>query len=112
VPARALHRRGHGRRVAAGKSLDLLLLAAAPASSLSDVARPFRFGFSHESARKALAAKLADLDGLTDGLLGALHLLGFRSGLSSCLWRGALPPRAGAPPPAASGCRGAEARIR
>jgi Transposase DDE domain len=70
--------RGYGRLVTVGKLLDLLLLAAALASSLSAVVKRFLFGFSHETARKAVAANLPDLATLTDGLLDALHLFGRR----------------------------------
>ena len=74
----ALPWRGYGRLVTAGKLLDVLLLAAALASSLSAVVRRFAFGFSHETARKAVNANLPDLASLTDGLLEALYLFGRR----------------------------------
>ncbi len=77
--AQALPWRGYGRLVTAGKLLDLLLLAATLVSSLSAVVKRFRFGFSHETARKAIAANLPDLDRLTDGLLDALYLFGSRT---------------------------------
>ncbi len=69
----ALPWRRYGRRVTAGKLLDLLLLAAALAASLSAVVRRFRFGFCHETARQAVHANLPDLGRLTDGLADALH---------------------------------------
>lgn len=68
----------YGRFVSVGKLLDLLLLTASLASSLSAVARRFRFGFSHETARKAVAANLPPLEQLTGGLLDALYLFGTR----------------------------------
>ena len=71
--------RGYGRLVTPGRLLDLLLLVASLASSLSAVARRFRFGFSHETARKAVAANLPELGPLTDGLVDALHLFGSRA---------------------------------
>jgi hypothetical protein len=77
--AKALPWRDYGRRVSVGKLLDLLLLAAAVASSLSAVAKRFRFGFSHETARKAVTANLPPLGQLTDGLLDALYLFGSRA---------------------------------
>lgn len=70
--------RPYGRLVAIGKLLDVLLLAAALASSLSAVVRRFAFGFSHETARQAVNANLPDLDRLTEGLLDALYLFGRR----------------------------------
>ncbi len=76
---RALPWHDYGRRVPAGKLLDVLLLAAALASSLSAVVRRFRFGFSHETARQAVAANLPDRDQLTDGLLQALSRFGGRA---------------------------------
>jgi hypothetical protein len=70
----ALPWRGYGRLVTAGKLLDLLLLCAALTSSLSAVVRRFLFGFSHETARKAVQANLPGLDPLTRGLLDAFYL--------------------------------------
>jgi hypothetical protein len=75
----ALPWRDYGRLVTVGKLLDLLLLAAALASSLSAAVRRFRFGFSHETARKAVGANLPDLASLTGGLLDALYLFGPRA---------------------------------
>jgi hypothetical protein len=74
----ALPWRDYGQRVTVGKLLDVLLLAATLASSLSAVVKRFRFGFCHETARQALAANLPDRQRLTDGLLDALHLFGGR----------------------------------
>jgi hypothetical protein len=54
------------------------LLAAALRSSLSAIVRRFRFGFSHETARQALAANLPDLARLQQGLLNALYAFGSR----------------------------------
>jgi hypothetical protein len=48
-------------------------------SSLSAVVRRFRFGFSHETARQAVAANLPDLDALTTGLVDALYCFGSRA---------------------------------
>ena len=76
---RALPRAAYGRLVSARRLLDLLLLVAALRSSLSAVVRRFRFGFSHETARQAVAANLPDLPALTDGLLDALYLFGSRA---------------------------------
>jgi hypothetical protein len=53
--------------------LDLLLLAAAWRSSLSAVVRCCRFGFCHETARRALDANLPPPERLADGLVNALH---------------------------------------
>ena len=69
----------YGRRVRVGVLLDLLLLTASFAASLSAVVRRFRFGFSHETARKAVAANLPELDELTNGLVDALYLFGSRA---------------------------------
>jgi Transposase DDE domain len=65
----------YGRLVSVRRLLDVLLLVAALRSSLSAVVRLFRFGFSHESARKAVRHNLPDRDRLTDGLLDALYAL-------------------------------------
>jgi hypothetical protein len=75
----ALPWRDYGRLVTAGKLLDVLLLAAALVSSLSAVVKRFRFGFCHETARKAIAANLPQLGPLTDGLVDALYLFGSRA---------------------------------
>src|SRR3954449_11427244 len=77
--ARALPWHGYGRLATARKVLDALLLAAALASSLSAVVKRFRFGFSHETARKAVDDNLPELGQLTEGLLGALYLFGSRA---------------------------------
>src|SRR3954465_6487519 len=76
--AKALPWKGYGRLATARKILDVLVLAATLASSLSDVVRRFCFGFSHETARKAVDANLPDLPALTKGLLDALYLFGSR----------------------------------
>jgi hypothetical protein len=76
--AQALPWQPYGRLVTLSKLLDLLLLTAALLSSLSAVVKRFRFGFSHETARQALAANTPDLDDLTDGLLDALYFFGTR----------------------------------
>jgi Transposase DDE domain len=70
---------GYGRLVTADALLDLLLLAACLVSSLSAVVRRFRFGFSHETARQAVAANLPDHDALTTGLVDALFCFGSRA---------------------------------
>src|SRR5262245_52681788 len=77
--ARALPWRPYGRLVTVCKLLDVLLLAAALLSSLSAVVRRFRFGFCHETARKAVRANLPDPGRLTDGLLEALYSFGSRA---------------------------------
>jgi Transposase DDE domain len=74
----ALPWKPYGRRVGVARLLDLLLLVACWRSSLSAVVRRLRFGFSHETARQAVAANLPDLPRLTDGLVGALHAFGSR----------------------------------
>jgi hypothetical protein len=71
--------RGYGRRVTVGLLLDLLLLTASLVSSLSAVVKRVRFGFSHETARKAVAANLPEIGALTDGLVDALYLFGSRA---------------------------------
>lgn len=81
----ALPWEGYGRLVTPARLIDLLLLAAALRASLSAVAKRFRFGFSHETARKALAATLPPLAELTDGLVDALHRFGSR-GLRRRRW--------------------------
>jgi hypothetical protein len=67
-----------GRLVTVSRLLGLLLLVAALRSSLSAVVRRFRFGFSHETARQALAANLPTQEELTWGLVDALYLFGSR----------------------------------
>jgi hypothetical protein len=75
----ALPWKPYGRRVTVRRLLDLLLLVAALRSSLSALVRRFRFGFSHESARQAVAANLPDLPRLQQGLLDALYTFGSRT---------------------------------
>lgn len=75
----ALPVKDYGRLVTAKCLLDVLLLLAALRSSLSAIVRRFRFGFSHETARKAVAANLAGQEQLTQGLLEALYLFGSRA---------------------------------
>lgn len=75
----ALPWRAYGRLVSVVKLLDLLLLTASLVSSLSAVVKRFGFGFSHETARKAVAANLPELDPLTEGLLDALYRFGSRA---------------------------------
>ncbi len=65
-----------GRRVTVPGLLDLLLLVAALRASLSALAP--RFGFSHETARQAVAANLPAQGALTAGLVAALHRCGGR----------------------------------
>ena len=76
---RTLDWQPYGRLVRVPVLLDLLLLAAALGSSLSAVVRRFLFGFSHETARQAVAANLPARDELTDGLLDALYSFGGRA---------------------------------
>jgi hypothetical protein len=77
--AHALPWKAFGRRVTVAHLLDLLLLVAALRSSLSAVARFFRFDFSHETARQVVAANLPDLATLTAGLVAARHHVGGRA---------------------------------
>jgi hypothetical protein len=70
---RALPRAGDRRLVPPERLLDLLLPVAALRSSLAAVARRFRFGFCHETARHALRANLPDGDRRTAGPVDALH---------------------------------------
>jgi hypothetical protein len=76
--AEALPWRDHGSLATAPKMSDVLLLAATLLSSLSAVVKRFAFGFSHETARQAVAANLPGLPELTNGLLDALYLFGSR----------------------------------
>jgi hypothetical protein len=76
--AQALPWRRVGRRVTVRALLDVLLLVAALRSSLSAVVRRFGFGFSHETARQAVAANLPELAELQNGLVDALHAFGGR----------------------------------
>lgn len=48
----------YGRLVSVDSLLDLLLFVASLGSSLSAIVQRFAFGFSHETARKAVAANL------------------------------------------------------
>jgi Transposase DDE domain len=75
----ALPVKSYGRLVSAKRLLEVLLLVATLRSSLSAIVRRFRFGFSHETARLAVAANLPDKDVLTKGLLDALYLFGTRA---------------------------------
>jgi Transposase DDE domain len=75
----ALPVKNYGRLVSAKCLLELLLLVAALRSSLSAIVRRFRFGFCHETARKAVAANLPGQDELTQGLLDALYQFGSRA---------------------------------
>jgi hypothetical protein len=75
VLQRALPVRPYGRKVTQARLLDLLLLVATLRSSLSAVVRRFRFGFSHETARKAVHANLPDVPTLTDRLVEACYQL-------------------------------------
>ena len=76
---KAVPMKGYGRKVTAARLLDLLLLVAAVGSSLSAIARRFRFGFGRETARKAVKANLPERDKLTEGLLDAFYLFGSRA---------------------------------
>jgi Transposase DDE domain len=75
----ALPWKPYGRSVSASRLLELMLLVAALRCSLSAVVKRFSFGFSHETARQAVAATLPGLDPLTDGLVDALYLFGSRA---------------------------------
>lgn len=61
-----------GESVSVADLLDLLLMMAASAASLFAVVQRF-FGFSHETASRAVKANLPDSDQLVQGLLQALH---------------------------------------
>jgi hypothetical protein len=74
----ALPWKRYRRHATVPRLLDLLRLVAALRSSLSAIARRFRFGFSHETARQAVAANLPDLPRLQQGLLDALYVFGGR----------------------------------
>jgi Transposase DDE domain len=76
----ALPWKPYGSLVTVARLLGLLLLVAALRSSLSAVARRFRFGFSHETARQAVAANLPSQAELTAGLVEALHFCRGRGG--------------------------------
>jgi hypothetical protein len=67
------------RLVQVATLLDLLLLAATLASSLSAIVRRFAFPFSHETARQAVAANLPGTVPLTAGLVDALWLFSART---------------------------------
>lgn len=67
--AGALSWRSYGRKVTVPRLLDLLLLVAALGSSLSAVVRRFRLGFSHETARQAVAANLPAPGPLAESLV-------------------------------------------
>jgi hypothetical protein len=68
----------YGGRVSVARLLHLLLLVAALRASLSAIARRFRFGFSHETARQAVTANLPGQGALTAGLVDALYAFGGR----------------------------------
>src|SRR5947209_19104925 len=78
VLQQALPWQPYGRLVTVARLLGLLLLVSALRSSLSAIVRRFRFGFSHETARKAVHANLPDCATLTPLLVGALHRLSGR----------------------------------
>jgi hypothetical protein len=78
VLQQALPWKPYGRLVTVARLLGLLLLVSALRSSLSAIVRRFRFGFSHETARKAVHANLPDCATLTPLLVGALHCLSGR----------------------------------
>jgi hypothetical protein len=78
VLQQALPCKPYGRLVSAPRLLGLLLLVAALRSSLSAVVRRSRFGFSHETARKAVNARVPDCATLTPRLVEALHRLSGR----------------------------------
>jgi hypothetical protein len=74
----ALPCKRYGRHVTVKRLLDLLLLVATLRSSLSAIVRRFRFGFSHETARQAVAANLPDWQRLQPQLLDALYAFACR----------------------------------
>src|SRR5712691_3473761 len=78
VLQQALPWRPYGRLVTAARLCGLLLLVAALRGSLSAIVRRFRFGFSHETARKAIRTNLPNTATLTGRLVGALQRLGGR----------------------------------
>src|SRR5487761_1549948 len=70
----ALPLNAYGRSVAAAALSNLLVLIAATRSSLFGCIRRFGFGFSHETARKAIDANLPKQhDSLCARLVDALH---------------------------------------
>ncbi len=70
----ALPLKAYGRSVAAAALSNLLVLIAATGSSLFGCIRRFGFGFSHETARKAIDANLPKQhDSLCARLVDALH---------------------------------------
>ena len=73
-----LHWQPYGLLVTVARLLDLVLFVAALRSSLSAVARRFRFGFSHETARTALYANLPTVETLTAQLIAALSAFGLK----------------------------------
>src|SRR5438067_10694209 len=80
VLQQALPWKPFGRLVTPARLCGLLLLVAALRSSLSAIVRRFHFGFSHETARKALRANLPNKAKLTECLVAALQRLGGRLG--------------------------------
>ena len=76
VLQQALPWKPYGRLVSVARLVGLLLLVAGLRCSLSAVVRRFRFGFSHETARKAVRANLPEVPALTKGLVDALHRFG------------------------------------
>jgi hypothetical protein len=68
----ALQFQGYKLSVTPAQLLDLVLLVAAAARTLSAIAKRY-FPFSHETARRAVAANLTTTDALTPGLVDALH---------------------------------------
>jgi hypothetical protein len=73
VLQQALPWKPYGRLVTVARLLGLLVLVAVLRSSLSAVARRFRFGFSHETARQAVHANLPNVPKLTRALVNALY---------------------------------------
>ena len=76
ILTKALPWKAYGRRVTVRCLIDLLLLVASLRSSLSAVARLFGFGFSPETARKALHANLPEVPALTQSLVDSLYAFG------------------------------------
>jgi hypothetical protein len=88
--ARALPWHPYGQKVSVASLLRLLLLVAVLRSSVSAVLRRFRFGFSHETGRKAVYDNLPDTKALTAGLVDALFSFRPRSWWQKRRWTVAI----------------------
>ncbi len=69
----------YGRILTTKRLIDLIVLSAALACSLTAVVRRFGFGCSHETARKAVYTNLAEWPELTQQLLNALYQIGAKT---------------------------------